>query len=103
MLMDDDFRDNLMKAKTPEEYLAIIDKAEAEQVAAEEEEAAAEEAPAEPETAAPSDRPYVIGVTACPTGIAHTYMAAEAWKTKPLPWVSTSKSKRMAPAVSRTT
>ena len=96
-----------MNAKTPEEYLAIIDKAEAEQVAAEEEEAAAEaaaeEAPAEPETAAPSDRPYVIGVTACPTGIAHTYMAAEAWKTKPLPWVSTSKSKRMAPAVSRTT
>lgn len=86
MLMDDDFRDNLMKAKTPEEYLAIIDKAEAEQVAAEEEEAAAEaaaeEAPAEPETAAPSDRPYVIGVTACPTGIAHTYMAAEALENK---------------------
>ena len=44
MLMDDDFRDNLMNAKTPEEYLAIIDKAEAEQVAAEEEEAAAEAA-----------------------------------------------------------
>ena len=86
MLMDDDFRDNLMNAKTPEEYLAIIDKAEAEQVAAEEEEAAAEaaaeEAPAEPETAAPSDRPYVIGVTACPTGIAHTYMAAEALENK---------------------
>ena len=86
MLMDDDFRDNLMKAKTPEEYLAIIDKAESEQVAAEEAEAAAEaaaeEAPAEPETAAPSDRPYVIGVTACPTGIAHTYMAAEALENK---------------------
>ena len=86
MLMDDDFRDNLMKAQTPEEYLAIIDKAEAEQVAAEEAEAAAEaaaeEAPAETETAAPSDRPYVIGVTACPTGIAHTYMAAEALENK---------------------
>lgn len=86
MLMDDDFRDNLMKAQTPEEYLAIIDKAEAEQVAAEEAEAAAEaaaeEAPAEMETAAPSDRPYVIGVTACPTGIAHTYMAAEALENK---------------------
>lgn len=86
MLMDDDFRDNLMNAKTPEEYLAIIDKAEAEQVASEEEEAAAEaaaeEAPAEPEKTAPSDRPYVIGVTACPTGIAHTYMAAEALENK---------------------
>ena len=42
--MDDDFRDALMQAKTPEEYLAIIDKAEAEQIEAEAAEAAAEEA-----------------------------------------------------------
>lgn len=74
MLMDDDFRDALMQAKTPEEYLAIIDKAEA---AAEE---AADETPAE--EAAPSERPFVVGVTACPTGIAHTYMAAEALENK---------------------
>lgn len=84
MLMDDDFRDALMQAKTPEEYLTIIDKAEAEQLEAEAAEAAAEaaaeEAPAE--EAAPSERPFIVGVTACPTGIAHTYMAAEALENK---------------------
>jgi PTS system fructose-specific IIC component len=80
MLMDDDFRDALMQAKTPEEYLAIIDKAEAEQLEAEAAEAAAEETPAE--EAAPSERPFIVGVTACPTGIAHTYMAAEALENK---------------------
>lgn len=77
MLMDDDFRNALMQAKTPEEYLATIDKAEAEQIEAE---AAAEEAPAV--EAAPSERPFIVGVTACPTGIAHTYMAAEALENK---------------------
>lgn len=84
MLMDDDFRDALMQAKTPEEYLAIIDKAEAEQIEAEAAEAAAEEAADETpaEEAAPSERPFVVGVTACPTGIAHTYMAAEALENK---------------------
>ena len=77
-----------MQAKTPEEYLAIIDKAEAEQIEAEAAEAAAEEASDETpaEEAAPSERPFVVGVTACPTGIAHTYMAAEALENKPLPW-----------------
>ena len=84
MLMDDDFRDALMQAKTPEEYLSTIDKAEAEQIKAEAEEAAAEAAAEETpaEEAAPSKRPFVIGVTACPTGIAHTYMAAEALENK---------------------
>lgn len=84
MLMDDDFRDALMQAKTPEEYLSTIDKAEAEQIKAEAEEAAAEAAAEETpaDEAAPSERPFVIGVTACPTGIAHTYMAAEALENK---------------------
>ena len=84
MLMDDDFRDALMQAKTPEEYLSTIDKAEAEQIKAEAEEAAAEAAAEETpaEEAAPSERPFVIGVTAGPTGIAHTYMAAEALENK---------------------
>ena len=84
MLMDDDFRDALLQAKTPEEYLSTIDKAEAEQIKAEAEEAAAEAAAEETpaEEAAPSERPFVIGVTACPTGIAHTYMAAEALENK---------------------
>ena len=84
MLMDDDFRDALMQAKTPEEYLAIIDKAEAEQLEAEAAEAAAEAAAEETpaEEAAPSERPFIVGVNACPTGIAHTYMAAEALENK---------------------
>ena len=89
-----------MQAKTPEEYLAIIDKAEAEQIEAEAAEAAAEEASDETpaEEAAPSERPFVVGVTACPTGIAHTYMAAEALENKAAAWASTSKSKPTVPA-----
>lgn len=91
MLMDDDFRDALMAAKTPEEYLDVIDKAETKQVAEEKAEEEAEKAaeakeaaetPAEKEAEEKSDRPYIIGVTACPTGIAHTYMAAEALEKK---------------------
>ena len=84
MLMDDDFRNALMQAKTPEEYLATIDKAEAEQIEAEAAEAAAEAAAEEAPAveAAPSERPFIVGVTACPTGIAHTYMAAEALENK---------------------
>lgn len=84
MLMDDDFRNALMQAKTPEEYLATIDKAEAEQIEAEAAEAAAEAAAEEAPAveSAPSERPFIVGVTACPTGIAHTYMAAEALENK---------------------
>lgn len=85
MLMDEDFRDALMQAKSPEEYLSIIDKAEAVQIeieAAEAEAEAKEAAEAAQAEASPSDRPFVIGVTACPTGIAHTYMAAEALENK---------------------
>lgn len=86
MLMDDDFRDRLMQAASPQEYLAVINEAEAAQLAEEEAEAAEEAAaqaapvPAAPETE--TEKPYVIGVTACPTGIAHTYMAAEALENK---------------------
>jgi PTS system fructose-specific IIC component len=74
MLMDDSFRDNLMAAQSPEEFLSVIDAAETEQLAA--------EAPQETAPAVPSERPFVIAVTACPTGIAHTYMAAEALEDK---------------------
>ncbi len=83
MLMDDDFRDRLLQANTPEEYIQVIDAAEKAQLAEEEKEAASAE-PAEKQQAdtqaAPSqpERPFIAAVTACPTGIAHTYMAAEA-------------------------
>lgn len=67
MLMDADFCAKLRAAKTPEEYIEIIDKAEAEKYP--------EEAPAEQK----KEEGYrILAVTACPTGIAHTYMAAEA-------------------------
>lgn len=85
LLMDDDFREDLLKAKTAEEYIDVIDTAEAAQIAAEQEEEQAEATPAaettEPETPVAA-KPFVIGVTACPTGIAHTYMAAEALEHK---------------------
>ncbi|WP_299348490.1 fructose-specific PTS transporter subunit EIIC [uncultured Catenibacterium sp.] len=67
LLMDEGFRQDLLNAKTPEEFLSMIDKKEAEKDA---EEAA--------EAAAPVATGYkVLAVTACPTGIAHTFMAAE--------------------------
>ena len=78
MLMDDEFRENLLNAKTAEDYLAVIDKTESVQLA---EEAAEEAQDTQPSPAA-SEKPFVIGVTACPTGIAHTYMAAEALENK---------------------
>lgn len=76
MLMDMDFTAQLKAAKTPEEFLAIIDAKETEKFPEEtrEEEAA-------PVAAAPVEKKagyQVLAVTACPTGIAHTYMAAEA-------------------------
>ncbi len=69
LLMDEDFRANLLSAKNTDEFLAVIDKAEKEKYP---DESTAKE---EPES---TDRIKVLAVTACPTGIAHTYMAAEA-------------------------
>ena len=73
LLMHEDFAAELRAAKTPEEFLAAIDAAEA---ARDEAEATREAAAAQPKAAA-SDWPEVLAITACPTGIAHTYMAAE--------------------------
>ena len=67
MLMHEDFTAKLKAAKTPKEFLAIIDEQETKQFP---EEAAA--------PAAKKEGYQVLAVTACPTGIAHTYMAAEA-------------------------
>lgn len=87
MLMDDDFREHLMKAQSPEEYLAVIDKAETALLAeeareAQEENAEAVEEPADTPAKEEGEKPFVVAVTACPTGIAHTYMAAEALEHK---------------------
>lgn len=82
MLMDLDFRAKLIEAATPEAFLATIDAKERDkfgepepsQVEGDAEEAEDQAAPA----ASANDLPTVVAVTACPTGIAHTYMAAEA-------------------------
>lgn len=67
MLMDPEFAKSLTEAKTVEEFLALIDKKENEKY------------PDTPKAEAPKKAGYrILAVTACPTGIAHTYMAAEA-------------------------
>lgn len=67
LLMDESFKQNLLKAKTVEEFLAVVDRAENAKNEAEEEKA----------VNVPDSGYRVLAVTACPTGIAHTYMAAE--------------------------
>ena len=74
LLMDEEFTTALYAAKSPKEFLSIIDKFEADKLAEEAEESAEQAAEA---PAAKAER-LVLAVTACPTGIAHTYMAAEA-------------------------
>lgn len=76
LLMDDSFRENLLKAETPEEFLGYVDQAEKEKFAEEERKAKEEE-----ETARTTGF-QILAVTACPTGIAHTYMAAESLEKK---------------------
>ncbi|ACV22352.1 EIIABC-Fru [Slackia heliotrinireducens] len=78
MLMDMDFRSKLLGASTPAEFLQIIDAKEIEKFG-EPEPAAEATAPAAAAVATAEPEGYrVLAVTACPTGIAHTYMAAEA-------------------------
>lgn len=69
LLMDEQFTSRLINAETVEEFLEIIDKSEKE---------AKED---KHETTGRTGR-YVVAVTGCPTGIAHTYMAAEALEKK---------------------
>lgn len=67
ILMDEEFRAKLLNAKDKDEFLQIIDSMEKEKY------------PDEPKAEEKSADGYrVLAVTACPTGIAHTYMAAEA-------------------------
>ena len=71
-LMKPGFADKLRQASTPEQVIAAFDAEE--QVAAAEEAKKAEVV----KEAASSDKPLIVAVTACTTGIAHTYMAEEA-------------------------
>ncbi|OES44257.1 PTS fructose transporter subunit IIABC [Domibacillus iocasae] len=69
-LMDPAFREVLLNARTESDIIQAFE--------------SREDAPAEEETAAPAQAgaPSVLAVTACPTGIAHTYMAADSLKAK---------------------
>lgn len=62
LLMDEKFRKDLLNAKSKDEFLKIIDQSEKEKIEDEKEEEGNYE---------------LLGITGCPTGIAHTYMAAE--------------------------
>lgn len=68
MLMDEKFRNALENSKTPEEFVNLIDEFENEKVNKVKEES--------------KDGYRVLAVTACPTGIAHTFMAAESLEEK---------------------
>ena len=76
LMMDEDFANSLRNAASPEEFMAIIDKADDEKAGIDERLA---------ETSIPEDSANnsevpsfkLLAVTGCPTGIAHTYMAAE--------------------------
>ncbi|MGA8941678.1 MAG: fructose-specific PTS transporter subunit EIIC [Thermoactinomyces sp.] len=70
LLMNQDFRNKLLQATSEEEILAAIRTQEAKENQAEEQEKTGQ------------DKTLILAVTACPTGIAHTYMAADALKAK---------------------
>ena len=77
LLINPDFTASLKKAQTPEDVQGLFAAAEAAREAKEQAEAAAKAAPV---VATETKRPFVIAVTACPTGIAHTYMAEDSLK-----------------------
>ena len=79
ILMDADFKNSLIDSKSVDEFLSLIDQKETEKFPEEQK----EEAKAETTEAKSNDGyPEVLAVTACPTGIAHTFMAAESLSNK---------------------
>ena len=78
LLINPDFVAKLKAAETPEQVQATFDAAEKAKEAEEKAEAHSE---AE-EKSKDTNRRYIVAVTACPTGIAHTYMAEDALKKK---------------------
>ncbi|KZL91097.1 PTS fructose transporter subunit IIABC [Clostridium magnum] len=73
MLMNEGFRNGLMNAKTEKDILDLIDKQENEYLQTQK---------SEDNVKKKESKGLVLAVTACPTGIAHTYMAADALKNK---------------------
>ena len=96
ILMDEDVRAELLQAKSKEEVLNIINKHD-DEASDESSEAAVTNAEAD------SEKGLVLAVTACPTGIAHTYMAADALRNQAKKWVCQLKLKQMAQVVLKIT
>ena len=89
ILMDDKVRESLLHANSPEEVLQIIDNADDEATKEEEKKHKNKRrtgATSGSANTTDANEPYVLAVTACPTGIAHTYMARDALKNKPIKW-----------------
>jgi fructose PTS system EIIBC or EIIC component len=85
LLIESEFIEALMNADTPDEVAALFDAKQAEEEAkAQENEAAGAAKPASVITGNPASSSFVVAVTACPTGIAHTFMAEDALKKKAL-------------------
>ena len=76
LLMDENFTKALKNAKSVDEFVKVIDEAEADK------DAASADATAPANTGAEKKGAYILAVTGCPTGIAHTYMAAESLEKK---------------------
>ena len=79
MLMDMDFRQNLLDADSVDAFLQVIDTKEKEMEEKEERKA---KTAASADSAAVSTDYRILAITACPTGIAHTFMAAESLEAK---------------------
>ncbi|SDH64964.1 PTS system D-fructose-specific IIA component (F1P-forming), Frc family /PTS system D-fructose-specific IIB component (F1P-forming), Frc family /PTS system D-fructose-specific IIC component (F1P-forming), Frc family [Alteribacillus persepolensis] len=77
LLMDENFRRDLLQAESEEEIVTLIDQKEKEKLGEETEEESHKE---QEET--DTTTPQILAVTGCPTGIAHTYMAADSLKEK---------------------
>ena len=86
--MDEDFSQKLINAKSVEEFISIIDDAET------------AKDNAESEQVTTSDK-KILAVTGCPTGIAHTYMAAEGLQKRQKKQVVRLKLKQEVRAVQR--
>lgn len=82
LLIDEKFRQDLMSCETVEQFLSLIDKAEGEDLAQQEDEQKQHAQENSSDKAQDESSYDIVAVTACPAGLSHTYMAAEALEQK---------------------
>ena len=81
LLVSDEFRENLLNAKSVDEFLNLINQADSREIKKEKQQIKKEEELAQ-EPSKIDDTYDIVAVTACPAGLSHTYMAAEALENK---------------------